>query len=117
MDELELLRRLLWPLILTSVVASMAGVSLMLRDQESIRARDVVSTILASIAASAIVLLLLSDYLGETPYVLYGVSSLAGAGGSSTLELVFKIAKRQLAKRGWIDGEPDVAPGSAEEDA
>jgi len=116
MDENELLKKLLWPLVFTSMIASMAGIALMLRNNETVRVRDVFAAAMASIAACVIVYLLLAGYLAESPYLLYGVSSLAGAGGASTLDLLFIVARKQLAKRGLLDepqsSEPD---GSGEE--
>jgi len=116
MDEHELLRKLLWPLAFTSVISSMAGISLMLRNNETVRPRDCVMAILASITAAAIVYLLLAGHLEEHPYLLYGISCLAGAGGVSTLDLLFIVARKQLSKRGLVEDPKPTETRVSEED-
>lgn len=103
MDENELLKKLLWPLAFTSIISSMAGISLMLRNNEVVRPRDVAAAVLASVAACVIVYLLLAEYLAERQYLLYGISSLAGAGGASTLDLLFVMARKHLREKGLLE--------------
>ena len=105
MDEHEMLRRLMIPLAFTSFVSSIASISLMLRNQATIRARDYVAVIGSSITASCVVFLLLNHYLEGEPYILYGVSILAGAGGASTFDLLFFLARKWARKRGFVSGE------------
>lgn len=103
MDWEELTSKLAVPLGFTAFFSSMAGLALLLRNNKEIRQRDYVAAVLASISAGAIVYLLLLGYLQHRPYLLLGVSCLAGAGGASTLDLLFMFMRR------WASSKIDSA--------
>lgn len=105
-DENEILGRMANPLSFTVLVSSVAGIALMLRHSKRVTYRDVVSAVLSSAVACVIVFLLLYEYLGERPALLYGVSCLSGAGGASTIDLLLVALRRWAAKKGVGADDP-----------
>lgn len=105
MDEHEMLKRLAAPLAFTGLISSVASISLMLRNQEVVKTKDIVAAIGTSFTAATILFLLLRSYLEEQPYLLYGVSILAGAGGASTFDLLFFLARRWARKKGFMPSQ------------
>lgn len=99
MDWDEMARRLAVPLTFTSFFSSMAGLALLLRNQDELRARDYASAVLCSVCAGVIVYLLLLGYLEQRPFLLLGVSCLAGAGGASTLDLLLMLGRRWASSK------------------
>jgi len=99
MDWDVLIRKLGVPLGFTAFFSSMAGLALLLREEKELRRRDYVSAVLASISAGAIVYLLLLGYLEQRPFLLLGVSCLAGAGGISTIDLLFMVLRRWVSAK------------------
>jgi hypothetical protein len=102
MDWDELVQKLAVPLGFTAFFSSMAGLALALRGESTLRRRDYASAVLSSISAGVIVYLLLLGYLEQRPFLLLGVSCLAGAGGASTLDLLFVFLRRWVASK--VDG-------------
>ena len=93
-EPMKLLRKIAGPLAFTNLVSSAAGIALMLRSNVTLTKRVVWAALLSSWAAGTIVFLLVHDYLGDRPVLLYGVSTLSGAGGASTLDLMFILIRR-----------------------
>jgi hypothetical protein len=101
-ESVSTLRRIAAPLAFTNLVSSAAGIALMLRSNVALTKRVVFAALLSSWAAGTIVFLLLYEYLSDKPILLYGVSTLSGAGGASTLDLLFILMRRMAVKRGWL---------------
>lgn len=108
-SSLVILRKIAAPLAFTTVVSSAGGIAMMIRYNQEIRSRDIFAAILASFAASTIVLLMLYGRLNdESPTLLYGVSALAGVGGASTLDLLLVWMRRWATKKGLLkDGSQE----------
>ena len=93
------IKRLLAPLGFIAFLSSIAGLSMMLRNKEDVAFKDWAGAILGSTAAGIIVYLLLQEPLAGQPERLLGVCCLAGAGGASTLDLLYQLGQRWISDR------------------
>lgn len=99
-DE-TLLRQLAPPLAVTAVVSSAAGLAAALRSKGRVTRAQLVAAVLSSACSGVIVALLLWSRLADDLPTLIGVSSLAGAGGASTLDwLLAHMRARASAGQG-----------------
>jgi hypothetical protein len=90
------------------VVASLGGIAALLRSGQDITGRLVLSAFLNSGLVGLIVgLLMWSSYSGKDPYLIFGVSALAGLGGAATLEVLFQLAKKKLGLGPGETQKPD----------
>lgn len=79
------------------VVASLGGLAALLRSGQDITLRQIFSALLNSGFVGLIIALVLwSRYGGKDPYLLLGVSILAGFGGATTIDMIFQYVRRKL---------------------
>lgn len=79
------------------MVASLGGLAALLRSGQNITPRQLFSALLNSgLVGLIIALLLWSRYGGKDPYLLFGVSALAGFGGATTIDLIQQYVRKKL---------------------
>ena len=102
-EDFKLLRLIAVPIMFTSFVGSLGSLSIVMRGGDPITPRVVAQAVFSSVAASAIVFLILYQNMGERlPTLVFGISALAGVGGATTLDLLLVALRRWSLSKGVI---------------
>ena len=79
------------------VVASLGGLAALLRSGQQLTPRQIFSALLNSgLLGIIIAMSLWKRYGAEDPFLLFGVSILAGFGGATTIDLITQYVRRKL---------------------
>lgn len=79
------------------IVASLGGLAALLRSGQDITRRQVASALLNSGLVGVIIALILwGRYGAEDPFLLFGVSILAGFGGATTIDLLVQYVCKKF---------------------
>ena len=86
-------------------VAGLAGLAALLRSDAPVTRRAVAAVVLTCMTTGIIVYALLAPYVPDMT-VRFGVAALAGAGGSSTIDIMLAVLQRQAKTRLGETDEP-----------
>lgn len=79
------------------IIASIGGIGALLRSGQEVTARLVLSALINSgLVGLVIALYMWHHYGGESPFLILCVSTLAGLGGASTIDLIFQFVRKKL---------------------